>query len=49
VEITPKDSFKPPSVPPEKMEIDKTRFNVDDGKRAPAKPAAKPSPGKPRP
>ncbi len=49
VEITPKDSFKPPSVPPEKMEIDKTRFSVDDGKKAPAKPAAKPAPGKPRP
>nr|MDO8087419.1 hypothetical protein [Candidatus Sigynarchaeum springense] len=41
VEITPKDSFKPPSVPPEKIEIDKTRFSVDDGKNAPAKPAAK--------
>ncbi len=48
VEITPKDSFKPPSVPSEKVEIDKTRFNVDDGKRAPAKPTAKPAPGKPR-
>jgi hypothetical protein len=48
VEITPKDSFKPPSVPSEKVEIDKTRFNVDDGKRPPAKPAAKPAPGKPR-
>ncbi len=48
VEITPKDSFKPPSVPPEKMEIDKTRFSVDDGKKAPTKPAAKPAPGKPR-
>ncbi|MEX2681182.1 MAG: hypothetical protein Q6373_006250 [Candidatus Sigynarchaeota archaeon] len=48
VEITPKDSFKPPSVPPEKMEIDKTRFSVDDGKTTTAKPAAKPPPGKPR-
>ena len=48
VEITPKDSFKPPSVPPEKMEIDKTRFKVDDGKGTPGKPTAKPAPGKPR-
>ncbi|NMC04392.1 MAG: hypothetical protein GYA24_04230, partial [Candidatus Lokiarchaeota archaeon] len=44
VEITPKDSFKPPSVPPEKMQIDKTRIDVDDK----GKPPGKPSTGKPR-
>ena len=43
VEITPKDgAFKPASTPPDKVQLDKTRFPVDDGK-SPAKPVAKPA------
>jgi hypothetical protein len=45
VEITPKEgAFKPASTPPDKVQLDKTRFPVDNAKPAAIAPATKPAP-----
>ena len=52
VEITPKEgAFKPAVTPPDKVQLDKTRYPVDGAKppaKPASKPAAKPGPNKPR-